>query len=322
MKKDVEFLKSKKLNDQQKQQIDEASSRLDKAGELLGQNNAKEAAALMSEAGASINTVKMAVLKVSARDKIAELRKEVELLKKVRGSENAGEDIAEISAALNEAESLLDQEKTEEALKKISEAEQLLVSAKEKTTKGLALEKAKSVEKMLAEARKKDTKNRFKTEIDNAATMLDDGKKLLESGSYTESLAKFEEAESLLNSIGIASEKDRLGQDGSSISKEGKRMYRVIFNRKKRDCLWRIAGKVYKNERLWPLIYVANKDQIKDPDLIFPGQKFIIPEIPEKEEKSGKSDTSDTSDKKEKGESGKDAGGATTDTKTDSTDEE
>ena len=40
--------------------------------------------------------------------------------------------------------------------------------------------------------------------------MIDDGKKLIESGSYTESLAKFEEAEALLNSIGIASEKDRL----------------------------------------------------------------------------------------------------------------
>ncbi|HQL83293.1 MAG TPA: LysM peptidoglycan-binding domain-containing protein, partial [Spirochaetota bacterium] len=134
--------------------------------------------------------------------------------------------------------------------------------------------------------------------------------------SYTESLAKFEEAEALLNSIGIASEKDRLGKDGSTISKEGKRMYRVIFNRKNRDCLWRIAGKVYKNERLWPLIYVANKDQIKDPDLIFPGQKFIIPEIPEKEGKSDKSKL------EEKSESGKDAGGATPETKTDSTDEE
>jgi len=32
---------------------------------------------------------------------------------------------------------------------------------------------------------------------------------------------------------------------------------------------------------MWPLIYVANKDIIRDPDLIFPGQKLKIPEIPE-----------------------------------------
>ncbi len=37
---------------------------------------------------------------------------------------------------------------------------------------------------------------------------------------------------------------------------------------------------VYKDARLWPLIYVANKDHIKDPDLIFPGQKLVIPAIP------------------------------------------
>lgn len=326
MKKDVEDLKTQKLNDQQKQQIDEAASRLEKAGELLGQNNAKEAAALMSEAGASINIVKMAIQKVSARDKIAGLRKEVELLKKERGSEYAGEDIAAITSALNEAESLLDQEKTEESLKKISEAEQLLASAKEKTTKGLALDKAKAVEKMLEEAKKKDTRNRFKTEIDNAAGMIDDGKKLIDNGSYTESIAKFEEAEALLNSIGIAKEKEGIGEEGSTISKEGKKIYKVIYNKKKRDCLWRIAGKVYKNERLWPLIYVANKEQIKDPDLIFPGQRFIIPDVPAKKEKIDEKDEKDEKkeEKKEtdKKESEKDTGGNTTDTKTDSTNEE
>jgi len=32
---------------------------------------------------------------------------------------------------------------------------------------------------------------------------------------------------------------------------------------------------------MWPVIYVANKDQIKDPDLIFPGQRFRIPPLPE-----------------------------------------
>jgi hypothetical protein len=54
----------------------------------------------------------------------------------------------------------------------------------------------------------------------------------------------------------------------------------VQFNPKKRDCLWRIAHTVYRNARLWPLIYVSNRDQIKDPDLIFPGQRFTIPPPP------------------------------------------
>ena len=45
------------------------------------------------------------------------------------------------------------------------------------------------------------------------------------------------------------------------------------------ECLWRIAGytAAYSDPFLWPLIYSANRDQIKDPDLIFPGQVFEIP---------------------------------------------
>ncbi len=47
----------------------------------------------------------------------------------------------------------------------------------------------------------------------------------------------------------------------------------------KGECLWKIAGyqEVYDNAAKWPLIYRANKDQIKDPDLIYPNQIFEIP---------------------------------------------
>lgn len=47
----------------------------------------------------------------------------------------------------------------------------------------------------------------------------------------------------------------------------------------KGECLWRIAGyqEVYNNAAKWPLIYRANKDKIKDPDLIYPNQIFEIP---------------------------------------------
>jgi nucleoid-associated protein YgaU len=47
----------------------------------------------------------------------------------------------------------------------------------------------------------------------------------------------------------------------------------------KGECLWKIAGyqEVYGNATKWPLIFRANKDQIKDPDLIYPNQIFEIP---------------------------------------------
>jgi nucleoid-associated protein YgaU len=48
---------------------------------------------------------------------------------------------------------------------------------------------------------------------------------------------------------------------------------------KKGDCLWRIAGcsDVYGDPYMWPIIYDANKKKIKNPNLIYPGQKLKIP---------------------------------------------
>jgi len=45
------------------------------------------------------------------------------------------------------------------------------------------------------------------------------------------------------------------------------------------EWLAKIAGywEVYDDYRKWPILYEANKDKIKDPDLIFPNQVLVIP---------------------------------------------
>jgi len=45
----------------------------------------------------------------------------------------------------------------------------------------------------------------------------------------------------------------------------------------KGDTLSGIAKREYGNASKWPTIYEANKDVIKDPDLIYPGQQLRIP---------------------------------------------
>ena len=58
-------------------------------------------------------------------------------------------------------------------------------------------------------------------------------------------------------------------------------MYTVV----KGDHLWGIAKKKehYGNGFAWPVIYKANRDQIKDPDLIYPKQVFKVPMLTEEE---------------------------------------
>jgi len=53
----------------------------------------------------------------------------------------------------------------------------------------------------------------------------------------------------------------------------------------KGDCLWNIAKKKehYGNAFAWPIIYKANRDQIKNPDLIYPKQVFKVPPLTEEE---------------------------------------
>jgi hypothetical protein len=58
-------------------------------------------------------------------------------------------------------------------------------------------------------------------------------------------------------------------------------MYTVVRG----DHLWGIARKKehYGNPFAWPVIYRANRDKIKNPDLIFPKQVFKIPNLTEEE---------------------------------------
>ncbi len=51
------------------------------------------------------------------------------------------------------------------------------------------------------------------------------------------------------------------------------------------DSLSKIAKREYGDANAWSKIFDANKDILKDPDKIFPGQKLKIPPIPDTESK-------------------------------------
>ncbi len=82
---------------------------------------------------------------------------------------------------------------------------------------------------------------------------------------------------------------DRLGQDGKPSSRlemaferaitppvaGDKRQLTVVHG----DSLWNIARAHYGDGWRYTVIFEANKNQIRDPNLIYPGQSFSLPKV-------------------------------------------
>jgi nucleoid-associated protein YgaU len=49
------------------------------------------------------------------------------------------------------------------------------------------------------------------------------------------------------------------------------------------DCLWTLAKQYYGDPWLWKKIYLANRDKIADPAVIYPKQVLVIPPLDDSE---------------------------------------
>lgn len=104
-----------------------------------------------------------------------------------------------------------------------------------------------------------------KKELDDVQSAIDNAKK-----NKISALSKYYDR--------LANQQNRL--DALRKSLEGMtQTYTVGTWSRDRDCLWNIAKKptIYGNAFLWPKIWQSNREQIKNPDIIYPGQKLKIP---------------------------------------------
>lgn len=70
---------------------------------------------------------------------------------------------------------------------------------------------------------------------------------------------------------------DRQGLDRQPAQTQANPISPEYYEIKKGDSLSAIAKQQYGDATKWRTIYEANKDVIKNPDLIYPGQKIKIP---------------------------------------------
>ncbi|MFA5519639.1 MAG: LysM peptidoglycan-binding domain-containing protein [Spirochaetota bacterium] len=158
------------------------------------------------------------------------------------------------------------------------------------TMEGVTEERIEEAELVLAEA--EDAKGDTSDEDYAAAReALDISKKLRREGDFEESLTYSNEAIRLGNMVVedskkvasgcsmLGSDKVQKDDDLAKDSSDDYTYYTVKSWEKYKDCLWRISGEYYKNPRLWRKIYNANRDRIKNPDLIKPGWVIRIPKL-------------------------------------------
>lgn len=313
VRKEAEDLNAEKFAPEEFAQADQ---NIKEADDLFGKGQYWDAHLKAKDGLKSANDAKArALANVPAmKQEIARIEGELGSLKANKGDAFAPEEIKASESNLGEAKTSLDAGNLKLASTRIGEADEALKKATGKAQKGIASDKIETAENALKKAEESDIKKYYADDLAKVKALIGQSRDFNQKESYKESIAKSDEAIGILNSLTIAMEKKseeaRLDKDRKRALKglpaEGDipKEYTVKLNPKKRDCLWRIAAYTYKNARLWPLIYMANKDKIKDPDLIFPGQKFAIPPVPKRGEKKdeAKDKIKDSVEKKKKDE--------------------
>ncbi len=136
-----------------------------------------------------------------------------------------------------------------------------------------------------------------KDEMAAAEESLKNSKKMMDDSKFNESIDYSKETARLASIVMVtkkpAEVKDETTEnnvEGKDVSGAGEKdvdgkdesdylLYTVVRKKVNTDCLWRIAQKFYKKPRKWPVIYKANNDRIKNPNLIYPGWVLKIPKL-------------------------------------------
>jgi nucleoid-associated protein YgaU len=148
-----------------------------------------------------------------------------------------------------------------------------------------------AAELLVAKAEKSEGAALARDEIEGARESMAGAKSSYSDARYRESIVSSNEASRLASLVLAAKksgtvtggdkptgtpretgEKKAAGEGGTAF-----KTHRVRYVPQQPECLWRIAARYYGNPRLWKRIFEANRDKIKDPNVIWPGMSLRIP---------------------------------------------
>lgn len=302
-------LKSDQFSSSADENLAKAGTAITAAKAGLENKDYKTTMAEARNAELELDAAGLIITKKGMYTRVEKLRGEMNSIDKAGLSDDVKADLDKALLALNAAEASLEQNYIEDADMRIKEAETLINGANSKMKEKSALAAIARAEKLLAQAKEKDSANKHTENLAKAEKLIGEGKASIANSKFNEGISNAEEAETIIAAVlnSIESEineaklkasaeaqkeevkKEETPKEEAAVKEEVKKeekpegkIYVVQWRKKNTDCLWRISLKVYKDAAYWPAIYIANRDQIKDPDLIFPGQKFVIPPKPQK----------------------------------------
>jgi nucleoid-associated protein YgaU len=148
-------------------------------------------------------------------------------------------------------------------------------------------EEIQAAEAAMSEAQRAEASRWAPEANQKAEEKLTEARRLVEQGDYSEAVPALAEAARLaaaatreaVDQKREAQEEEERAEAERKATEAELAAQRNSHTVVKGECLWRIAGyeQVYGDPYQWTRIYNANKDQIRDPDLIYPDQVFQIP---------------------------------------------
>ncbi|MDH5654913.1 MAG: LysM peptidoglycan-binding domain-containing protein, partial [Spirochaetia bacterium] len=248
--------------------------------------------------------------------KASEIEVKIQKAREFGAESLAAEDLKAAEAALVESNTALDSGNTSEASARLAVAEEKADLALEKSLSKHAEAKKDEAEKEVASAQsvynQKNVNNSTMQDYLNAANeALQSAKDRITERQYEESIKDSSEALNLARVLKDQIDGTQLAQnDTESTENESESVpygggpgagpaasepeqettpvsspeYKeyTVKNKRPSDCLWRIAAYEfhYGKGKYWKKIYEANKDKIKNPNIIHPGMVLKIPPIP------------------------------------------